>query len=81
MTYCKVSIHHMTYELNLITNKIFFSYLKEAINFLKSQESLKGLQWHVRMSVGEVRFDNFEKKSFEELGILTDTNLLVVCDV
>ena len=50
------------------------------MNFLKSQESLKGLNWHVRMSVGEVRFNNNERKTFEELGILSDTNLLVVCD-
>lgn len=51
---------------------------QDAISYLNSQESLLGKNWILRLSVGGKEFHRNENESFQTLGLVADTSLLIV---
>lgn len=51
---------------------------QDAISYLNTQESLLGKIWILRPSVGSKEFHKNEHDSFQRLGLVADTSLLIV---
>lgn len=57
---------------------IAMSFTQDAFQFLRAQEELEGLQFGLRNAVNTLSLGAAESRSFEQVGVVTNTSLLVV---